>query len=70
MANKTKLSGFTLFKVAKGWQMSLRLAEEGGWLIRHISDEDAARLLDLVGEDPAPIGVVASTCRLATKPLI
>ena len=61
MANKTKLSGFTLFKVTKGWQMSLRLAEEEGWLVRHVSDEDASRLLDLVGEDPAPINVVASS---------
>lgn len=38
------LSGFTLFKVPKGWQLSTREEGETGWIIRMVS-EDKARLI-------------------------
>lgn len=43
------LSGFTLFKVPKGWQMSIRIEGEEGWSVRIVSDELANNLLARLG---------------------
>ena len=61
MANNPELTGFTLFKVTRGWQMSLRPVGEEGWIIRIISDEDASRILSTVGNDPTPTSIIATT---------
>ena len=40
-----KLTGFTLFRVSRGWQMSTRIDGEDGWSVQIISDADAVDLL-------------------------
>ncbi len=42
------LTGFTLFQVPKGWQMSVRLKNETGWSVQLISDTEASSILELV----------------------
>jgi hypothetical protein len=40
-----KLSGFTLFKVSAGWQLSTRAEGETGWSVRIIPDSAAQVIL-------------------------
>ena len=40
-----ELSGFTLFAVKGGWQMSIRPANEPGWIVQLIPDAMAQRIL-------------------------
>lgn len=42
------LTGFTLFRVTKGWQMSTRTVSENGWEVQTTPDATASEILDLV----------------------
>ncbi len=44
-----KLTGFTIFKVSKGWQMSTRFGDDA-WSVRIVADEVAQEVFDLVHE--------------------
>jgi hypothetical protein len=39
------LEGFTLFHTAKGWQLSIKQADQDGWSVRHIKESQAKRIL-------------------------
>lgn len=45
------LEGFTLFRVTKGWQCSTKQAEQNGWSVRIIGDEQAQRILAQLSQD-------------------
>ena len=49
------LTGFTLFSVPKGWQMSVRLKDELGWRVRIISQEEAAAIFETLERGGHPI---------------
>jgi len=42
------LTGFTLFKVQSGWQLSTREGDDTAWSVRIISEEQAQTLLRTV----------------------
>lgn len=46
----TDLTGFTLFKITKGWQMSTRVEGEVGWFVRFVTEERAREILAQIPE--------------------
>jgi hypothetical protein len=58
----SKLEGFTLFKVSRGWQLSTREIGEYGWSVSSVSDEQAATILTAVAPlIPPALAPVAPT---------
>lgn len=52
-----ELQGFTLFlHEGRGWQMSVRRVGENGWDVKIIPEEDAQRILALLGPVDHPDG--------------
>jgi hypothetical protein len=47
-----EMSGFTLFEVKDGWQMSIRPAAELGWIVQTIPAPMAQRILAALETDP------------------
>jgi hypothetical protein len=46
-----EMSGFTLFENKDGWQMSIRPANEPGWIVQRITNEEAQAILVALEND-------------------
>jgi hypothetical protein len=46
-----EMSGFTLFEVKDGWQMSIRPANEPGWICQRVTNEEAQAILVALEND-------------------
>src|SRR5580700_9422891 len=47
-ADPASLSGFTLFEVSKGWQLSFRRDGDSGWSVHIVDETIARRFLDIL----------------------
>jgi hypothetical protein len=49
-----ELTGFTLFKTPKGWQLSTSIQSEAGWFVRRVDEEIANRVLSAIPTELLP----------------
>jgi hypothetical protein len=61
-----EMSGFTLFEIKDGWQMSIRPANEPGWIVQRVTDAEAQAILVALENDKRFATVNVTVGRLAT----
>lgn len=59
-----EMSGFTLFEVKDGWQMSIRPADEPGWIIQRIPEPEALAILAALEADKRFLAIDATVGKL------